>query len=113
MSCWPPAPDPKTTPTSVRFSSVILKPESASDCLPAATPKWRLDSLRRAAFGSIHSAASKSRISPPAFCAYELTSKRVISAMPDTPLTRFSQAVCLSLPIELMTPSPVTATRRL
>ena len=38
ISCWPPAPEPKTTPTSVRFSSSISKPESASACFAAATP---------------------------------------------------------------------------
>ena len=32
ISCWPPAPEPKITPTSVRFSSVSSKPESASAC---------------------------------------------------------------------------------
>ena len=42
MSVWPPAPEPKTTPTSVRFSSVSSKPESASACLAAATPKCML-----------------------------------------------------------------------
>ncbi len=64
ISDWPPAPEPNTTPTSVRFSSVSSKPESASACLAAATPKCRLDSLRRAALASIQSAAVKSRTSP-------------------------------------------------
>ena len=35
ISSWPPAPEPKTTPTSSRFSSVISKPESASACFAA------------------------------------------------------------------------------
>ena len=38
ISCWPPAPDPKTTPTSVRFSSLISNPESTTACFAAATP---------------------------------------------------------------------------
>ena len=37
ISDCPPAPEPNTTPTSVRFSSVISKPESAMACLAAAT----------------------------------------------------------------------------
>src|SRR6185436_9708058 len=45
--CCPPAPEPKMTPTSVRFSSVSSKPESASACFAAATPKCMLDSRRR------------------------------------------------------------------
>ena len=69
ISCCPPAPEPNTTPTSVRFESSTTKPESARACLAAATPKWRLDSLRRAAFGSIHCAASKPLTSPAAFCS--------------------------------------------
>ena len=69
MSCWPPAPEPNTTPTSVRFSSVTSKPESARACLAAATPKCIADSPRRAAFGSIHAFGSKSFTSPPAFCS--------------------------------------------
>ena len=68
------------TPTSVRFSSVSSKPESASACLAAATPKCRLDSLRRAALGSIHSAAVKSRTSPASLASYGAASNWVISA---------------------------------
>src|SRR4029450_1911367 len=33
MSCGPPPPEPKMTPISSRFSSVISSPESASACL--------------------------------------------------------------------------------
>ena len=63
------------TPTSVRFSSVSSKPESVSACFAAATPKCMLVSLRRAALGSIHSFASKSRTSPATFASYGVVSK--------------------------------------
>lgn len=53
------APDPNTTPTSVRFRSVSSNPESARACLAAATPNPTLASLRRAAFASIQLRASK------------------------------------------------------
>ena len=69
ISCWPPAPEPKTTPTSVRFASVISKPESASACFAAATPKCISRSLRRTALGSIQATGSKSLTSPPALCS--------------------------------------------
>ena len=35
IKLWPPAPHPKMTPTSVRFSSVSSNPESASACFAA------------------------------------------------------------------------------
>ncbi len=89
----PPAPDPKTTPTSVRFSSVISKPESARACLAAATPKCMLDSLRRTALGSIHSVALKSRTSPASLASYGVVSNLVIWSRPERPWTRFDQAV--------------------
>ena len=100
------------TPTSVRFSSVSSKPESASACLAAATPKCMLESLRRTALGSIHALASKSCTSPAALASYGSVSKYVIGARPDTPFTRLDQAVATSFPTGLMTPSPVTTTRR-
>ncbi len=112
MSCWPPAPEPNTTPTSSRFESSISKPESVTACLAAATPYWRLISVRRIDFASSHSSGSKSRTSPAVFASYRLTSKRVISPRPLRPWSRLSHTVCLSLPTGLMTPSPVTATRR-
>ena len=112
MSVCPPAPDPKITPTSVRFSSVTSKPESASACFAAATPKCMLASLRRAAFGSIQSDGTKSWTSPPSLASYGVVSNRVIGPRPDTPLTRLAHAVAGSLPTELMTPRPVTTTRR-
>ena len=56
MSCWPPAPEPNTTPTSSRFESSIVKPESSTACLAAATPYWRLISVRRTALASSHRA---------------------------------------------------------
>ena len=110
--CCPPAPEPKTTPTSVRFSSVISKPESARACLAAATPKCMLASLRRAALASIQSLATKSWTSPPSLASYGVVSKRVIGPRPETPFRRLVQAVLASLPTELMTPRPVTTTRR-
>ena len=95
MSCWPPAPEPNTTPTSVRFSSVSSKPESASACLAAATPKCMLDSLRRAALGSIQSPAENPRTSPATLASYGVVSKYVMGFRPETPLTRLDQAVVL------------------
>ncbi len=112
ISCWPPAPEPKTTPTSSRLASVISNPESISACLAADTPKCMLVSLRRTAFGSIHSAALKLRTSPAAFASYRETSNFVISTRPELPRIRLSHAVCTSLPTGLTTPRPVTATRR-
>ena len=38
-SPWPPAPEPKTTPISSRFASLISSPEWASACFAAATPQ--------------------------------------------------------------------------
>ena len=38
ISCCPPAPEPNTTPTSVRLASLISNPESASACFAAETP---------------------------------------------------------------------------
>ncbi len=64
ISVWPPAPVPKTTPTSSRFSSVISSPESATACLAAATPYHIAGSLRRIALGSIHCLGSKPVTSP-------------------------------------------------
>ena len=72
-----------------------------------------LFSPRRAAFASIQSAALKSLTSPASFASYGLASKWVISASPDWPRIRFDQAVSLSLPTGLTTPTPVTTTRRL
>ncbi len=100
------------TPTSVRFSSVSSKPESARDCFAAATPKCRLLSLRRAAFASIQSLATKSRTSPASLASYGPGSNRVMVSRPETPLTRLDQTVAVSLPTGLMTPRPVTTTRR-
>ena len=57
------------TPTSSRLASVISRPESASACFAAATPKWTLNSVRRACFGSIQSVAVKSLTSPPHLCS--------------------------------------------
>ena len=71
-----------------------------------------LASLRRAAFASIQSDGTKSWTSPPSLASYGVVSKRVIGPRPDTPLTRLAQAVATSLPTELMTPRPVTTTRR-
>ncbi len=64
----PPPPEPKMTPMSSRFSSVISRPESASACLAAATPMTTLRSVRRMALKSIQALPSKSLTSP-AVCA--------------------------------------------
>ena len=45
ISCWPPAPEPNTTPMSSRLASVISRPESATACLAAATPYHMAGSL--------------------------------------------------------------------
>ncbi len=68
ISVWPPAPVPNTTPMSSRLASLMSRPLSATACLAAATPYHMAASLRRIAFGSIQSVASKSWTSPAQWC---------------------------------------------
>jgi hypothetical protein len=112
ISVWPPAPEPNTTPMSSRFSSVISRPASATACLAAATPYHMDGSERRTAFASIQATASKSLTSPAHLWVYRSGSNFVMTSSPERPLTRDAQAVSLSLPTGLMTPRPVTTTRR-
>src|SRR3954451_21519138 len=112
MRFWPPAPEPNTTPMSSRFSSVISRPASATACFAAATPYHIDGSERRTALWSIHAAASKSLTSPAQRAAYGVGSNFVMTSSPDWPLSRAAQAVSLSLPTGLITPRPVTTTRR-
>src|SRR5215469_4911200 len=66
----------------------------------------------RAVFLSIQSSALKPLISPAILVSKSVVSKRVIWPMPETPSTMFDQTVSRSLPIGVMKPIPVTATRR-
>src|SRR5215208_4115783 len=108
----PPPPEPKTTPISSRLLSSTFRSESASACFAAATPITTLRSVRRIALKSIHCVPSKSLISPAAWASYGVGSQRVIRLRPDLPADRLSHIVSMSWPMVLMTPRPVTATRR-
>jgi hypothetical protein len=100
------------TPTSVRFSSLISRPESARASLADATPIWSSRPVRRTVLASSQSVGTKPSTSPPALPAYGSVSNRVIWPIPLRPLTRLSQAVALSLPTGLIRPRPVMTTRR-
>ena len=90
----PPPPVLTTTPTRSRSSSVIAAksiPESATASLPAAIAKWMKRVIRRAIFGSIAAAGSKSRTSAAIWTSKPVASKPWIRRVPVTPATRFDQ----------------------
>src|SRR5512146_801140 len=69
-------------------------------------------SIRRASFGDMYAPMSKPFTSPAIWQPKLVASKRVMRATPDRPATRLSHATATSLPTGLITPSPVTTTRR-
>src|SRR6185312_16491513 len=66
----------------------------------------------RAVLRSMYSSALKSLTSAAILVSKLVVSKRVIRPTPETPSTKFDQTVSTSLPIGVMKPIPVTATRR-
>src|SRR5262249_41380871 len=64
-------------------------------------------------FAATYCVGSKSRTSPAMRVGNVEASKCVIGPMPLLPAVMFAQAVATSLPSGLMTPRPVTTTRRL
>src|SRR6267143_6346888 len=66
----------------------------------------------RAVLRSMYSSALKPLTSPAILVSKLVVSKWVIRPIPETPSTRFDQTVSTSLPIGVMKPMPVTATRR-
>src|SRR6266851_5016354 len=66
----------------------------------------------RAVFRSMYSSALKALTSPAILVSKFVVSKWVIRPIPETPSTRFDQTVSTSLPIGVINPMPVTATRR-
>ena len=68
--------------------------------------------MRRAALGSMYSSGLKPLTSPAILVSKLVVSKWVMRPMPETPSTMFDQTVSRSLPIGVMKPMPVTATRR-
>ena len=112
ISVWPPAPEPKMTPTSVRFSSVSSKPGVGERLLRRRDPEVQAGLAPSGGLG-VHPVG---RVEG-ADLTGELGlvgggSNLVMVSRPETPLTRLDQAVSLSLPTGLMTPRPVTTTRR-
>src|SRR5512137_2525958 len=69
-------------------------------------------SIRRASFAGMQDSTSKPLTSPAIRTRKSLASKRVMGPTPDFPATRLAQAVGTSMPTGLMTPRPVTTTRR-
>ena len=109
----PPAPDPKTTPISSRFASVISSPESLSACFAAATPQWISGPVRRMDLGSSQAAGSKFRISPATtYGEYAVGSQCVMRPRPLFISVSDVQTLAVSLPIGETMPSPVMTTRR-
>src|SRR5581483_2816229 len=109
----PPMPAPQTAPH--RDASALLKsmPQSATAWMPAATPYCMNSSMRRASFGDMYWATSKSRTWPPKRTGNDETSNRVIGPMPLSPRTMASHADATVLPTGETIPRPVTTTRRL
>src|SRR6516164_6297722 len=70
-------------------------------------------SMRRASFGGMYCAISKSRTWPPKRAGKAETSKRVTGPMPLSPRRMASHAETTVLPTGDTTPRPVTTTRRL
>src|SRR5215470_11614106 len=70
-------------------------------------------SMRRASFGAMYCATSKSRTAPPKRAGKAETSKRVTGPMPLSPRRMASHADWTVLPTGDTTPRPVTTTRRL
>ena len=70
-------------------------------------------SMRRASFGGMYCATSKSRTWPPKRAGKADTSKRVTGPMPLSPRSTASHALATVLPTGETIPRPVTTTRRL
>jgi hypothetical protein len=90
----PPPPVLTTTPTRSRCSVVIAPksmPESATASLPAAIAKWMKRLMRRAIFGFMAFAGSKSRTSAAMRTSWPDGSKLEIVRVPLTPAWRFAQ----------------------
>ncbi len=68
--------------------------------------------MRRASLAGITDSTLKSLTSPAICARYCEASNFVMRVMPERPATRLVHAVATSLPTGLMTPSPVTTTRR-
>src|SRR6267143_6074364 len=66
----------------------------------------------RAVLRSMYSSALKPLTSPAILVSKLVVSKCVIRPTPETPSTMFDQTVSTSLPMGVMKPMPVTATRR-
>src|SRR5690606_737772 len=110
--CIPPMPLPMTTPTRLRFTSAVSRPDCVTAWCDAAMAYWakrphRFDSLR-----SMYSSGSKPFTSHAKRTCWLLASNLVIGAAPDLPASRFAQLSSVVSPTGDTRPSPVTTTRR-
>ena len=109
--CIPPMPDPISTPTRSRFSSVIWSCASRSASSVAASANCTKRSQRLSSLPSIQSVGLKSRTSPAIRTSYWLTSNCVIGPIPDRPSQTACQNSSGKLPTGVIMPTPVMTTR--
>ena len=107
----PPIPDPMITPTRSAFRGVIAKPESSSASRDAASASWTNRSLRRTSLRSMNCVGSNPGISPAICVSYGVGSNAVIRRTPERPSISPVQKSSFPVPIGVMTPTPVRATR--
>src|SRR5713101_1616479 len=111
ISSMPPMPELTITPTSSGFICAGSRPAWASACLDAARANWQYRPMWRAVLRSMYSSGLKPLTSAAILVSKLVVSKRVIRPTPDTPSTMFDHTVSRWLPIGVMKPIPVTATR--
>src|SRR5579864_188864 len=107
----PPIPEPMITPTRSAFCGVIAKPASSNASRVAAIANWTNRSLRRTSLRSMYCAGSNSLISPAIWVSYGDGSNAVSRRTPERPSINPVQKASLPMPIGVMTPIPVSATR--
>src|SRR5205809_1793760 len=108
----PPIPDPIRIPTCAPFWGVMVKRASSRASRVAPYANCTKRSLRRTSFFSKNAAGSKSRTSAAILVSNPEASKRVINPTPLRPSIRLAQKRSLPMPMGLITPTPVTTTRR-
>src|SRR6202167_1796697 len=106
-------PEPMSMPMRSVLAAVTSSPESRMACMPATTPYCMKASMRRASFGVIYGARSRSRISPPKCVGKLGASNRATGPMPLRPARIDAHADEMSLPTGETIPRPVTTTLRL
>src|SRR6266851_10410641 len=112
ISSMPPMPELTITPTSSGSISEGSSPDCAIACFEAARANWQYRPMWRAVLRSMYSSGTKPLTSAAILVSKPVVSKWVMVFTPETPSIMFDHTVSTSLPIGVMKPMPVTATRR-